>query len=578
MKKIIPTFLLAVSASTGLLLAQVENRLEAGGYRLEEIESQIKDNRKSALPSENQIGRRVELTTNYELPTANCNNALHCYLMMNPSLEEGTKSIGEALEIFTPAQARKAAQEREAAAKASSTARLGAPTSKNLFSQSTEAAKGFVTPVLEQIVSSQSTTTCKDSMNAAFDLNFDLDSMKHTALRQNSSSALPHQVFTASRNDGHEISAPESSGMPYTFRTLCSEAPCPSSASATLKTGSKNQEAFSNFSKTGGLKAITATSDEEEDAVADPDLESEDTQLMSSEVSKYLKKEIINNIYEECLAEVAKLTMNGRVTTESSSKETAEWVAAKEATEYSKRKAERVVTIATKKTEEAKGIMGEAKKSAKEAARIPVQGSVAEQAVIIATMNYEKAREAYAIADYKAKKLEEELAEARVETADANLYAINVRNTAQKITAEMGLNTAKETEMQALEAAEAAKADITTKGDLLSSAEISVNDAKKMVKGTNPTSPMTATQRAALRELEQDKAAAEEVRAKAKKAEIAANSVKAKNYEMNFEKELQSYHQAEDAWGETVEGYKNALTHRSEERRVGKECRSRWSP
>src|SRR3990167_9261200 len=282
MKKIIPTFLLAVSASTGLLLAQVENRLEAGGYRLEEIESQIKDNRKSALPSENQIGRRVELTTNYELPTANCNNALHCYLMMNPSLEEGTKAIGEALEIFTPAQARKAAQEREAAAKASSTARLGDPTSKNLFSQSTEAAKGFVTPVLESS--------------------------------------------------------------------------CPSSASATLKTGSKNQEAFSNFSKTGGLKAITATSDEEEDAVADPDLESEDTQLMSSEVSKYLKKEIINNIYEECLAEVAKLTMNGRVTTESSSKEAAEWVAAEKAAEHSKGQAERTLEKARIAIEEARRI------------------------------------------------------------------------------------------------------------------------------------------------------------------------------------------------------------------------------
>ena len=75
-------------------------------------------------------------------------------------------------------------------------------------------------------------------MNAALDLNFDLGSMKHTALRQNPSSALPYQVFTASRNDGDEISAPESSGMPYTFRALCSEAPCPSSASATLKTGS----------------------------------------------------------------------------------------------------------------------------------------------------------------------------------------------------------------------------------------------------------------------------------------------------------------------------------------------------
>ena len=56
--------------------------------------------------------------------------------------------------------------------------------SKNLSSQSTEAAMGFVTPVLE------------------------------------------------------------SSGMPYTFRALRSEVPCPSSASATLKTGSKQESSF----------------------------------------------------------------------------------------------------------------------------------------------------------------------------------------------------------------------------------------------------------------------------------------------------------------------------------------------
>src|SRR3990167_747418 len=83
--------------STGLY-AQSENRLEAGGYRLEEIESQIKDNRKSALPSENQIGQGAE-------PTANCNNALPCYQMMNPAMVEESE---EAIEKFIIGKARPA--------------------------------------------------------------------------------------------------------------------------------------------------------------------------------------------------------------------------------------------------------------------------------------------------------------------------------------------------------------------------------------------------------------------------------------------------------------------------------------
>src|SRR3990167_2683375 len=62
------------------------------------------------------------------------------------------------------------------------------------------------------------------------------------------------------------------------------------------------------YQHTGGLKSTGNSSDEEEAAAA-PDLESEDTQSMGSEVSKYLKKEIINNIYEECLAEVANMSV-----------------------------------------------------------------------------------------------------------------------------------------------------------------------------------------------------------------------------------------------------------------------------
>ena len=53
---------------------------------------------------------------------------------------------------------------------------------------------------------------------------------------------------------------------------------------------------------------LTGDRSEEENV---PNLESEDALPMISEVSKYLKNEIINNIYEECLAEVAKMSQKG---------------------------------------------------------------------------------------------------------------------------------------------------------------------------------------------------------------------------------------------------------------------------
>ncbi|HLB34816.1 MAG TPA: hypothetical protein VJK54_11365, partial [Chthoniobacterales bacterium] len=133
MKKIITSILLAVSVSSSLLLAQNGNRLKATnqvtGCRL-----QVADNSKKELPSEDKIGQGAKITTNYELPATNCDNLgqdLRCHLMMDPkAAEEGVQAVKEGLGIFTPAQARKAAQEREATAKASADARLAVPTPK----------------------------------------------------------------------------------------------------------------------------------------------------------------------------------------------------------------------------------------------------------------------------------------------------------------------------------------------------------------------------------------------------------------------------------------------------------------
>ncbi|HLB33469.1 MAG: hypothetical protein A3F67_05050 [Verrucomicrobia bacterium RIFCSPHIGHO2_12_FULL_41_10] len=410
MKKVILSFLLTTSASSIPLLAQDHHQV-------------------NLQSSSSHLGIRPQL-------------------MMNPStLEEGAQVGGEALGIFTPAQARKAAQEREAAAKASSTAQLGVSISKN---------------------------------------------------------------------------------------------------------------------------------NEENNAAVIPDLESEDTEPMNSQVSKYLKKEIINNIYEECLAEVANLSLGastGRVVGENTSKEAAEWAAAAQAADFSKGKAERVFEKAVRDIEEAKSMLDEAKRNVRELEKASQPSSATEQAVAAANLAYEKACAVYATSDYKAKKLAGELAEARVETASAVLHAITVRKSTQHATAaEAELNVAKEAEAEALEAAEVAKSDVVAKAALLSRAEAHLTAAKQAVQGmsgsngnTAPAvSPMTAAQRVAMKEIEQDKAAAEEVRAKAKKVEITANSAKAKVHEMNFEKELMAYRQAEEAWGETVEGYKNALVHAQE--------------
>ncbi|HLB34189.1 MAG TPA: hypothetical protein VJK54_08145 [Chthoniobacterales bacterium] len=313
---------------------------------------------------------------------------------------------------------------------------------------------------------------------------------------------------------------------------------------------------------TGGLKSAGDDSDEEEMAV-EPDVESEDTQAMGSEVNKYLKNEIINNIYTECLAEVAKLSLSGCVTAESASQEAAEWTAAEKAAEYSKGKIERAFEKAVREIDEAKSMADEAKRNLRELEKAPKPANTMDQAVTAAALAYEKAYAAYTASDYKAKKLVGDLTEARVETASAVLHAITVRKSTQHAsTAEAGLEEAKETEMVAAQTVEAAKADVATKADLLSKAEENLNAAKRAVigsGGSTPTSPMTAAQKVAMREIEFDQKIAEKALLKAKEVELTAHVAKGKIREMNFERELKAYHDAEEAWTETVEGYKTAL-------------------
>ncbi|HLB34447.1 MAG TPA: hypothetical protein VJK54_09475, partial [Chthoniobacterales bacterium] len=120
MKKIILFIIFTTSANCSLLFAQTDNQVT--GCRLQSLSreqgmgngvqatrsreqdtdnrEQVRKKSKKTLPLEYQIRQRAKVTTNYELPTANCNsqgNDLDCYLMMDPgelkNIEEGIENL-----------------------------------------------------------------------------------------------------------------------------------------------------------------------------------------------------------------------------------------------------------------------------------------------------------------------------------------------------------------------------------------------------------------------------------------------------------------------------------------------------
>ena len=110
MKKIIPTFFLVVSASTNFLFGNIttnyNNQVTGNSEQALSREQrtgcrvQLIDSRKRELGLEDYIGQQANITTNYELPTTNCNNqgaGLDCYLMMDPAelknIEEGIEGV-----------------------------------------------------------------------------------------------------------------------------------------------------------------------------------------------------------------------------------------------------------------------------------------------------------------------------------------------------------------------------------------------------------------------------------------------------------------------------------------------------
>ena len=192
---------------------------------------------------------------------------------------------------------------------------------------------------------------------------------------------------------------------------------------------------------------------------------------MNSPVNKYLKNEIINNIYTECLAEGAKLTLDGRITAENASKEAAEWAAAKAAAEYYRGKYEGDVRVFERDKSDAKEAAEKCRRKAEVVLTVPKKTNEFDQLETQAII----ARAAYAESDYELKKLALQLAEARVGTARATCWAIEMKNNPSRSTAEAELAECQKKEMIALESYTKAKTDVEAKAILLKTAEEKTN-------------------------------------------------------------------------------------------------------
>ncbi|HLB33854.1 MAG TPA: hypothetical protein VJK54_06420, partial [Chthoniobacterales bacterium] len=235
-----------------------------------------------------------------------------------------------------------------------------------------------------------------------------------------------------------------------------------------------NEVEMKRFSNASSQVLKSEEESDNSEELKDPDLESEDNGIINSQINKYLKNEIINNIYTECLAEVAKFSLEGRVTAENASKEIAEWAAAKAAAEYYIRKYERESRVCGREENKAKEIAEECKRKAEGALTVSKKAKELDQLEAKVVL----ARAAYAESDYEFKKLALQLAEARVGTAHATLYAIEVKNNPSRGTAEVELAECQKIESDVLEAFTKAKVDFETKASLLSAAEEALTVAR----------------------------------------------------------------------------------------------------
>ncbi|HLB34334.1 MAG: hypothetical protein A3F67_04430 [Verrucomicrobia bacterium RIFCSPHIGHO2_12_FULL_41_10] len=188
----------------------------------------------------------------------------------------------------------------------------------------------------------------------------------------------------------------------------------------------------------------------------------------------FLEDEICNNIYTSCLAKVAAMSQSRSLiaggNAEAALQEAKEWDAAEKKAKRDVDKSKRALDKARKEKEAAEKKLDSSKAS--------IHGKA-------------YADEAYY--NFQVKELAEELADARVVTAEATLMAIEVRGTAQSAGAEADLAEAREEERAACEALEKATRNSSIASSEDAHSPFSSPNNRKKISSPESSSPLPFT-------------------------------------------------------------------------------------
>src|SRR3990167_3535838 len=188
----------------------------------------------------------------------------------------------------------------------------------------------------------------------------------------------------------------------------------------------------------------------------------------------YLEDEICHNIYTSCLAKVAAMSQSRNLlaggNAEAGLQEAKEWDAAEKKAKRDVDKSKRALDKARKEKEAAEKKLDSSKAS--------IHGKA-------------YADEAYY--NFQVKELAEELADARVVTAEATLMAIEVRGTAQSAGAEADLAEAREEERAACEALEKATRNSSIASSEDAHSPFSSPNNRKKISSPESSSPLPFT-------------------------------------------------------------------------------------
>ena len=446
-----------------------------------------------------QIDQGGKTTTNCELPTTNWNNQsddLDCYLMMDPAIVEGVEAaLG--LEAF-----RRALKDHPTAEQLVIHREGGMIFIRPQITTTSDYAKNRsdnldIGETLKSLVPSKiandnnlfpnNLIESKDSLTSfpltAEGLREILDRVDKEDRTKTSGGGFFGKLWgkrteTSSRENGSNITVPNIP-CPDSEEVSCLD-DCKYSGNSSVKCdrrSTSHQSDFSNINQpiTSKQQEVTAIRPTDRiviemggywgDELAPSHFESSDNQI-----DKYLRNEICNNIYTQCLAEVASSSLKDRgiaegtlLPSQENAQEATEWAAAKEAAVFYKELAEIDYERAQKATAEAEKAVIEAKKTKNNAEKAYKKAQGIDQAEAQAHIDYQQALLDYSDSDYKAKKLNEELALTKRETAIAQLKVIKVRNTTQHLTAKTEFDNAIEKEKKACFAVEKFQENVDVK-------------------------------------------------------------------------------------------------------------------